>query len=247
MSASAYRVAPLTAALEDASSWVRGRAAEALGQIARAQAAAVLPLIAILNDRGLESGLRRKAAEALGKIDDGRTIETFVQALTDADYQIRWKSAEALGRIGDTRAAASLIQALQDSEWGVQWRAAEALGRIAQREPSLALRTALPQLKRGLRSENPEIFRTAIRQIEKATAQLRDLPLPSTSPTPASNTLPVPAHAPSTVPDALPLPADEPSPVSDGLPILPTAILPTPKTPDSAPTWWQRLRRKLPH
>jgi HEAT repeat protein len=75
--------------------------------------------------------VRRKAAEALGKIGDPYALESLIKALlNDNDWRVRWGAAEAMGAIGDPSTVESLIYALEDDEWPVRWMAAKALGRI---------------------------------------------------------------------------------------------------------------------
>jgi beta-lactamase regulating signal transducer with metallopeptidase domain len=59
-----------------------------------------------------------------------RLVETFVDALTDADAEVRARAARALGRHRVHEAAAALRGALGDEDGDVRERAAWALGRI---------------------------------------------------------------------------------------------------------------------
>ena len=59
-----------------------------------------------------------------------RLLETFVDALTDADAEVRARAARALGRHRVHEAAAALRGALGDEDGDVRERAAWALGRI---------------------------------------------------------------------------------------------------------------------
>ena len=118
-------------------------------------------LIEALGDGGLRRlwspGVRRDAADALGKIDDERAVEPLIKALSNDDWNVRLYAAAALGEIGDARAVEPLIKALEggnsaaavalgrmgtgravrplikalkDDDWGVQRYTARALGEI---------------------------------------------------------------------------------------------------------------------
>lgn len=94
---------PLTAALKDADEHVREVAAEALGQIASAQA--VEPLLAALND--IDKGVRTAAARSLSTLgwQPGRDV-------TGATYWIAMREWEKAAEIG-MPAVAPLIAALE--------------------------------------------------------------------------------------------------------------------------------------
>ncbi len=70
-------------------------------------------LIAAMKDK--DRWVRRKAAEALGKIKDVRAVEPLIAALkVKYSPDVRWKAAEVLGKIKDARAVEPLIAALKD-------------------------------------------------------------------------------------------------------------------------------------
>jgi len=89
---------------------------------------AVKPLIAALKDK--DRDVRKKAAEALGKLGDGRAVESLIAALKDKNGHIRAAAAEALGRIGGNSAVKPLIAALKDKYSYVRAGAAKALENI---------------------------------------------------------------------------------------------------------------------
>ncbi len=72
----------------------------------------------------------RDAREASSRAIGSRLVETFVDALTDADAEVRARAARALGRHRVHEAAAALRGALGDEDGDVRERAAWALGRI---------------------------------------------------------------------------------------------------------------------
>ena len=139
------------------SSFARGGAAEALGEIGDTRA--VEPLIQALKDKDYD--VRRHAAEALGEIGDTRAVGPLLQALKDKDDAVRRYGAEALGevrreaacalgKIKDARAVEPLIQALTDVVGEVRSAAAEALGKIRD------ARTAQP-LVRALKDKDEDV------------------------------------------------------------------------------------------
>jgi len=77
-------------------------------------APAVEPLIVALADKDMNRKVRRRAAEALGRIGDDRAVEPLIVALADMNDEDRQWAANALGRIGDDRAVEPLIVALAD-------------------------------------------------------------------------------------------------------------------------------------
>ena len=77
-----------------------------------------------------DSGVRRTAALALGKIGEP-AVEPLIAALKDSDDCVRREATEALGKIGEP-AVEPLIAALKDSDDYVRREAAEALGKIGE-------------------------------------------------------------------------------------------------------------------
>ena len=61
-----------------------------------------------------DEGMRRGAAEALGKLGDPIAVDPLITVLRDEDSGVRRNAAEALGEIGDARASEALIKALRD-------------------------------------------------------------------------------------------------------------------------------------
>ena len=77
-----------------------------------------------------DTGVRSKAAIALGNIRDVFAFEPLIKALHDPESIVRGNAAEALGKIGDQRAVEPLIQSLYDSYIIVHSNAARALDNI---------------------------------------------------------------------------------------------------------------------
>ena len=75
-----------------------------------------------------ETGIRSKAAEALGNIGDKMAVEFLITSLQDLD--VRTSSAKALGKIGDARAVEPLNQFLKGENSQIRSVAIDALGEI---------------------------------------------------------------------------------------------------------------------
>ena len=86
--------------------------------------------------------VRRKAANALGKIGDSRAVGPLIRALNDSDSRIRSWAATSLFKIGEP-AIEPLIKALNDSESEVRSAAAKALGDIGDYRAMKPLTKAL--------------------------------------------------------------------------------------------------------
>ena len=90
-----------------------------------------------------DAGVRRVAAEALGRIGPGaqEAIPELIKALKDKHEYVRIRAAEVLGSIGPEvkEVVPALIEALKDKHAYVRMRAAEALGSIGPeaKEPPL--------------------------------------------------------------------------------------------------------------
>lgn len=85
---------------------------------------------------------RRRAADALGHLGDGRAVEPLAALLHEPISVLRRTAADALGKIGDPSAVPHLVEALQDSDWDTRRSVAKAL--VALGTPSIApLITAL--------------------------------------------------------------------------------------------------------
>src|SRR5439155_1426019 len=135
---------------------------DAVELLVRIGAAAVGPLILAL--RYSNKDVRRRAAEALGKIGDVRAVEALVAVLMDSDEGVRHRATEALGKIGDVRAVEPLIKALSDSAESVRLAAANALteSKDARVVESPSVRDLILEIKhsyeisQSLRSSSPD-------------------------------------------------------------------------------------------
>ncbi|MFC2146834.1 M56 family metallopeptidase, partial [Acidobacteriota bacterium] len=98
--------------LKSPSARVRGRAANALGELGDRQA--VPELIKLLRDEN--ALVREHAASALRDLGDRRAVPALIETLKDEDTVVREHAATALGRLGDKRAVQPLNQALQKEQ-----------------------------------------------------------------------------------------------------------------------------------
>ena len=139
-------VPALVERLADKKDSVRGAAAVALGQIA--DAAAVIPLSAVLNPQsGLASAKKgqkskreknpfvlRAAAHSLGQIGDRAGSPTLIAVLQDekAEDDVRREAAFALGAIGDSSAIPALREASSARDPHLSQTAHEAIRKISR-------------------------------------------------------------------------------------------------------------------
>ncbi|MCJ7580304.1 MAG: HEAT repeat domain-containing protein [Candidatus Aminicenantes bacterium] len=125
-------VIPLTKALESVSSQVRTESVEALGYIGDKLAADSLYQV-MMNDS--DRDVKIKAAIALGRMRDDRSVERLIQLSHSPIIcdQIKCNIIKVLGDIGDRRAVEPLMQLLElffNNSHSVEMEVAEALGKI---------------------------------------------------------------------------------------------------------------------
>ncbi|ABQ90126.1 HEAT repeat domain-containing protein [Roseiflexus sp. RS-1] len=111
-------------------------------------------LLQVLRGRQVGYSVRESAVEALGRIGDAEAVPGLLEALHDADADVRWAAAAALERIGDAAAVPGLLEALHDADADVRWAAAAALERIGDA-------AAVPGLLAALRDANAGVRRAA--------------------------------------------------------------------------------------
>jgi len=109
---------------------------------------AIPELVNVLNDK--DSSIRRRAADALGKIGSDAAIEELVKALNDEDYYVRGRAAGALGEIGSDAAIEELVKALNNKYYDVRSSAADALGEIGSD-------AAIEELVKALNDEDSSV------------------------------------------------------------------------------------------
>jgi HEAT repeat protein len=100
--------------------------------------------------RALPAQSVREAVVQLGSA----AVPALIQALGDADWNVRRAACEALGEIGDASAVPALIQALGDWAESVRRAACEALGEIGDA-------SAVPALLQALGDKNEDVRRAA--------------------------------------------------------------------------------------
>lgn len=89
-------IGPLLEALKDDYVNVRGEALKALEKIG---SPAVVPLIELLNDEGIDGIRRKNSAIALGTIGDPRAVVPLIKALEDEDIVVHVEARKALSEI----------------------------------------------------------------------------------------------------------------------------------------------------
>ncbi|NER99707.1 MAG: hypothetical protein F6J86_38855, partial [Symploca sp. SIO1B1] len=142
----------LIKALEDANSFVRRSATEALGKIG--SDTAIAALINALEH--YDSYVRKIAAESLGKIGSYLAVYHLINTLEDSDYYVCNSAAEALEQIGSNAVVIELINALDNFDSYVRVRAIKTLGKIGSDAAVPALIKALEESDYYVRSSATE-------------------------------------------------------------------------------------------
>jgi HEAT repeat protein len=139
-------------ALSSADSWhKRAAAAERLGRIGHS--AAVLPLIAVLEDPSEDAQVKTAATSALQIISDPRAIEPLVEALGRDEAAISRPIADVLEGLGP-RAVPALLDVLRSSKTESQrYWAARILGASTSFASAAHLITALQDRSEKVRAE----------------------------------------------------------------------------------------------
>ncbi|NEO73805.1 HEAT repeat domain-containing protein, partial [Moorena sp. SIO3H5] len=176
---------PLIKLLDDDSSDVRIRAAEALGNIVTE--ATIDPLIKLLDDDS--SDVRIRAAEALGNIVTEATIDPLIKLLDDDSSDVRKSAAYALEKIGTEVAIEPLIKLLDDHHSFVRRSAAYALVKIGK-EATITKLINLLNKKEFAATNNQDIFQETINVINAIQERYQVYnPTYRPKPTPKPNTL----------------------------------------------------------
>jgi HEAT repeat protein len=126
--------------------------------------AAVPALLEVWRDRGHDTKVRQRAAEALAAIGPkaGEAIPALLEGLDDRDEEIRTAAAKALGQVGNGAEARvaipGLIKALQDKDDLVRRDAAAALGTIGPKTDRVvpALIAAMKDPDQEVRSQSAD-------------------------------------------------------------------------------------------
>ncbi len=124
--------------LKDSEDEVRGRAAEALGEIGDIKATPFL--VELLKDD--ISDVRIKAADALGQLKDSAAIGPLVEARNDDDYEVAEVAIWALRDMGD-EALQPLLRILKEDNVDARKMAAQTLGHMGHKKAIKPLIEAL--------------------------------------------------------------------------------------------------------
>jgi HEAT repeat protein len=130
--------------LKSADPLERAYGARLLGESQQNADSAVPHLLNALEDPSYL--VRRRAAEALGKIGDDRAVKPLMDVLQrGTEYpEVRSRAVEALGQLKAAEAVEPLMESLTGMVWNVRYQAVIALGRIG--DP--AARDAVEQVVR---------------------------------------------------------------------------------------------------
>jgi uncharacterized protein (UPF0147 family) len=136
---------------EKVEAWVRGAAAEALGELGRTDDAVIQGLLALAQDEKVEAWVRDAAAAALGKLgrdDDAVRILLALAQDEKVEAWVRGAAAAALGKLGRADDAVRILLALAQDEKVdalVRRAAAEALGKLGRADDAARILLALAQ------------------------------------------------------------------------------------------------------
>lgn len=100
---------------------------------------------------GQNSGARKNAAEALGKIGNTRAVEPLCKALGDVEGDVRKNAAAALAKFCDARAVEPLCKVLGDAESDVRKSSAAALAKFCDARAMEPLCKALGDTESAVR------------------------------------------------------------------------------------------------
>ena len=138
--------------LEDDEERVRWRALQALKALDAARDARVIDATLAQFDDA-DPAVRASAAEAVGELGIGSSVEQLIVSLHDEHSGVRATAAEALGKLGGRSSVEPLIAALHDEHPGVRASAAEALGSLRDPRSVSALTSALDDQNAKVRSK----------------------------------------------------------------------------------------------
>ena len=77
-----------------------------------------------------DSGFRKRAVSALGKIGSETAVPHLIEALSDKEYEVRESAVQALEKIGSETAVLGLIRVLKHGHLSIRESAVEALEKI---------------------------------------------------------------------------------------------------------------------
>jgi len=141
-------ISPLTRILQDRNVDFRGRAEDLEGE----EALEIAPeLREIVSDEALAENVRSLAVYALGRIQDGSSVDSLCSIMSSAPPSLKYTSALALAEIGDERAVDTLLKYLRDENRFVRSSVAYALGKLGSGEVVESLVGSLNDSDDGVR------------------------------------------------------------------------------------------------
>ena len=130
---------------------------EAKRSYVRSKPTAIIPLL-VRALTGSDAAQRRAAAVLLGAIEDPSAIPALIERIGDSNAQVIIAAIEALGKLKAGTAVARLMKCLDDYSGEESIRIREKIIRVFT---ELGLRTAAPNIRACLRSEEPALRGTA--------------------------------------------------------------------------------------
>jgi len=108
-------------------------------------------LIARLKDD--DAGVRRAAAQSLGRLGDRRAVQPLIGILADPEAEVRRSAIEALADLEDPAAIGPIAGLLKDPDTDVKKEALSALGHFDQKIPTTGIVDLLDDLSADVRHE----------------------------------------------------------------------------------------------
>ncbi len=108
-------------------------------------------LIARLKDD--DAGVRRAAAQSLGRLGDRRAVQPLITVLADPEAEVRRSAIEALSDLEDPAAIGPIAGLLKDSDTDVKKEALSALGHFDQKIPTTGVVDLLDDPSADVRHE----------------------------------------------------------------------------------------------
>jgi len=192
----ATHLATVTSRLQDTDPRVRSAAALVLGYLGDVRAIDALGRHVVED----QPAVAAEAALALGRLGTPDAIGPLLLALRGRrEERVQVAACRSLGLIGGEEAIGCLILALRSRSTPPRREAALQLSSLAKDAPCVALLSAVHNLRwclaQGwwLGDDDSAIYSEAIRSIEVATLNLRDLPIPAVT-AHSAGPLPIPAQ-----------------------------------------------------
>lgn len=113
-------------------------------------------LIARLKDD--DAGVRRAAAQSLGRLGDRRAVQPLIAILADPEAEVRRSAIEALSDLEDPAAISPIAGLLKDSDTDVKKEALNALGHFDQKIPTAGVVDLLDDPSADVRHEAVDLL-----------------------------------------------------------------------------------------